>query len=49
MKYKFCIIRINVTKYDVTFSTKGDSNPLPPPPSRGYTVPNTNVLPNWAN
>jgi len=23
MKYKFCSIRINVTKYDVTFATKG--------------------------
>jgi len=22
MKYKFCNIRINVTKYDVTFATK---------------------------
>jgi len=33
MKYKFCSIRINVTKYDVTFVTKGD--PTPPPPC-GY-------------
>jgi len=24
MKYKFCGIRKNVTKYDVTFSTKGE-------------------------
>jgi len=24
MKYKFCNIRINVTKYAVTFATKGD-------------------------
>jgi len=24
MKYKFCSVRINVTKYDVTFFTKGD-------------------------
>jgi len=23
MKYKFCSIRINVTKYDVTFAIKG--------------------------
>jgi len=23
MKYKFCSIRINVIKYDVTFATKG--------------------------
>jgi len=22
MKYKFCSIRINVTKYDITFATK---------------------------
>jgi len=27
MKYKFCAIRINVTKYDVTFVTKGGFNP----------------------
>jgi len=26
MKYKFCRIRINVTKYDITFATKGGSN-----------------------
>jgi len=26
-EYKFCSIRINVTKYDVTFVTKGGSNP----------------------
>jgi len=25
--YKFCNIRINVTKYDVTFATKGDLTP----------------------
>jgi len=31
MKYKFCSIRINVTKYDVTFTTKGEFLPLPPP------------------
>jgi len=24
MKYKFCRIRINVIKYDVTFATKGN-------------------------
>jgi len=30
MNYKFCTIRINVTKYDVTFATKGGGfNPLP--------------------
>jgi len=23
MKYKFCSIRLNVTKYDVTFTTRG--------------------------
>jgi len=23
MKYRFCSIRINVTKYDITFVTKG--------------------------
>jgi len=34
MKYKFYSIRINVTKYDVTFSTKRE---LPPPP-RGYAT-----------
>jgi len=27
MKYKFCSIRINVTKYDVTFATKGVLTP----------------------
>jgi len=27
MKYKFCSIRVNATKYDVTFATKGVSNP----------------------
>jgi len=27
MKYKFCSIRINVTKYDVTSATKGGFNP----------------------
>jgi len=27
MKYKFCSIRINVTKYDVTFATKRGSKP----------------------
>jgi len=26
MKYKFCSIRINVTKNNVTFVTSGDSN-----------------------
>jgi len=30
MKYKFCSICINVTKYDVTFAQKAGSNPLPP-------------------
>jgi len=30
MKYKFCRIRINVTKYDVTFATKWGV--LTPPP-----------------
>jgi len=29
MKHKFCSIRINVTKYDITFATKGRD---PPPP-----------------
>jgi len=29
MKYKFCGICINVTKYVVTFATKGVSNPPP--------------------
>jgi len=29
MKYKFCSIFINVTKYDVTFSTKFYLPPLP--------------------
>jgi len=24
MKYKFCSIHINVTKYDTTFAIKGD-------------------------
>jgi len=23
MKYKFCTIRLNITKYDVAFATKG--------------------------
>jgi len=27
MKYNYFSIRINVTKYDVTFATKGGSNP----------------------
>jgi len=27
MKYKFCSFRINATKYDVTFATKGFSLP----------------------
>jgi len=26
MKYKFCSIRTNVTKYDVTFAIKGEFN-----------------------
>jgi len=30
MKYKFCSIRINVTKGDVTFATKGGFNSQPP-------------------
>jgi len=30
MKYKFCSIHVNATKYDVTFATKGGSNPTPP-------------------
>jgi len=34
MKYTFCSIRFNVTKYDVTFAKEG-SNPLPP---RGYAM-----------
>jgi len=29
MKYKFCSIHINVTKYDVTFATKGVYPPAP--------------------
>jgi len=41
MKYKFCSIRINAIKYDVTFATKGDSNS---PPTRGYaTVVKKNI------
>jgi len=28
-RYKFCSIRINVTKYYITFATKGESNPKP--------------------
>jgi len=28
MRYKFDSIHVNVTKYDVTFSTKRGSNPL---------------------
>jgi len=35
MKYKFCSIRINVTKYDFTFSTKGKGSK---PPSRVYAT-----------
>jgi len=30
MKYKFCGIRIDVTKYDVTFAAKEGSNPPSP-------------------
>jgi len=30
MKYKFYSIRINVTKHDVTFATKGGGQPSPP-------------------
>jgi len=31
MKYKFCSIRINVTKYDVTFATGGSITPKSSP------------------
>jgi len=31
-KVKFCSIRINVTKFDVTFATKEVGYPSPPPP-----------------
>jgi len=34
MKYKFCSIRINVTKYDITFATKE----VLPHPFRVYTT-----------
>jgi len=41
MKHKFCSIRINVTKDNVTFGTKGvltlDPSPLP----RGYATATT--------
>jgi len=36
MKYKFCSIRINATKYDITFVTKRGLTPLPP--SRVYAT-----------
>jgi len=36
MKYKFCHIRIIVTKCDATFATKGDFNSLNSP--RGYAT-----------
>jgi len=32
MKYKFCSVLINTTKYDVTFATMCDSNPQTFPP-----------------
>jgi len=36
MKYKFCSIRITVTKYDITFAIKGGgSHPSTP---RGYAT-----------
>jgi len=34
MKYKFCSIRINVTKYDIIFATKGSLTSHP----RGYAT-----------
>jgi len=37
MRYKFCSIRVNVTKYNVTIATKGASNP-PTSLPRGYTT-----------
>jgi len=40
MKYKFCSIRINVTKCDVTFATKGGSNP---PLRRSYATASPNA------
>jgi len=39
MKYKFCRIRTNVTKYDVTIVTKGGFNPQP----RGYATGSTTL------
>jgi len=45
MKYKFCSICINVTKFDVTFVTKGV---LPPPSPCGYaTGKPTNLSQKW--
>jgi len=40
MKYKFCSIRINVTKYEVAFATGGGGST---PPPRGYAT----ELANW--
>jgi len=37
MKNKFCNIHINVTKYDVSFNTKGGGVVTPPTP-RGYVT-----------
>jgi len=34
MKDKFCSIRINVTKYDITFATRGWGFKTPPPVSK---------------
>jgi len=31
MKYKFCSIRINTSKYDVTFATRGGGGVNPQP------------------
>jgi len=42
MKYEFCSIRVNVTKYDVTFATKEVFQP--PPSPRGFaTAVNTSL------
>jgi len=38
MKYKFCSICMNATKYDVTFVTKGVLIPNPPLGPCGYSI-----------
>jgi len=44
MKYKFCSIRINVTKYDVTFDTKGGSNSLLSPMATPLASPDQSII-----